>query len=257
MTVRQQHWYGYNPDHADIRDHKFKLERPDSSLPASVDLRQYILNIKDQGEEGSCTAHAITSAIEFDRAKKNLPNILLARNQLYYDERAYEGTTDSDSGAMPRDGIKSATIFGVAKEELWPYYTAKFADKPTIDVYTDALNNKVLTYKRIDLGSLNAVKTALATGLPVVTGISVYDSFESEAVAKTGIVNIPDKSENQLGGHCVLIVGYGQKDGYFTVLNSWGKDWGDAGYFYLPYDYVTNQDLTSDLWVIDSITSIT
>jgi len=98
---------------------------------------------------------------------------------------------------------------------------------------------------------LTALKTALAEGYPVVLGINVYESFESDQVAKTGIVPLPEDSEKLLGGHAVLAVGY--KDdvvnidqGVVIVRNSWGEGWGDKGYFYLPYSYFTKY--VSDMW---------
>lgn len=246
--------YGYVPDHADQRDLKFSLATPDdlSHIKPEVDLSNYILNIKDQGQLGSCTGNAETSAVEFERAKKGLSNILLSRLQLYYDERNLEGTILEDAGANIRDGIKSLTKLGVAKEELWPYDITKFADKPTPNVYQDAKNNTVNIYRRVSINA-RSVKAALSAGYAVIAGISVYESFEGEDVSKTGIVPMPKASEQLLGGHCVLIVGY--KNGKFKVLNSWGSAWGDKGYFYLDEAYVGNSDLTSDLWIIESIHS--
>ena len=56
-----------------------------------------------------------------------------------------------------------------------------------------------------------------------------------------------------LGGHAIVIVGYDEEKRLFTFRNSWGEDWGDKGYGYLPYDYVCDKDLASDFWVITKI----
>jgi C1A family cysteine protease len=89
--------------------------------------------------------------------------------------------------------------------------------------------------------------------LPVVFGFSVYESFESDEVAKTGTVLMPDKSEQLLGGHAVVLCGYDDETKRFLVRNSWGEEWGQAGYFTLPYEYVTDPNLASDFWVVQTV----
>jgi C1A family cysteine protease len=97
------------------------------------------------------------------------------------------------------------------------------------------------------------MKGCLASGFPIVGGFSVYSSFESDQVAKTGIVPMPAKNESQLGGHCVLIVGYDDAKQWFIIRNSWSDTWGAQGYCYMPYAYWTNPSLASDFWQIDLI----
>jgi len=93
----------------------------------------------------------------------------------------------------------------------------------------------------------------LLDGYPIVFGINVYDSFESDDVSKTGIVPLPDKDKEKcLGGHAILIVGFKEIDNknYFIVRNSWGTEWGDNGYCYMPFEYVLNEKLAEDFWSI-------
>jgi C1A family cysteine protease len=89
----------------------------------------------------------------------------------------------------------------------------------------------------------------LATGLPIVIGFTVYESFESSTVASTGMVPMPGHHEKQVGGHCVVLVGYDDSQSMFIVRNSWGTSWGMAGYFMMPYAYLTNPRLSSDFWM--------
>jgi C1A family cysteine protease len=176
----------------------------------------------------------------------------MARLQLYYDERKIEGTVSQDAGAMIRDGIKCVSKIGVAHETLWPYNIKKFKSKPSAKVYNNARQEGALTYERVDVNA-TALKHALADGYPVIIGISVYESFEDDDVAKSGIVPLPSKGEQMIGGHCMYVVGYGQKKGYFTVRNSWADDWGDAGDCYIPEKYLGNQNLGADYWIIKSV----
>jgi C1A family cysteine protease len=115
------------------------------------------------------------------------------------------------------------------------------------------LANRVITASNIQ-NTLLAMKQSLTAGHPFVVGIAVYDSFESDAVALTGIVPMPNtKTESLLGGHAVLVVGYDDAHQWFIVRNSWGTSWGAQGYFYLPYAYLTNSNLSSDLWNMTSV----
>ena len=136
---------------------------------------------------------------------------------------------------------------GVCSESLWPYDVTKFTEVPTLEAFRDAMSHRITRYLR--LLSLDDMKDCLAAGYPFVFGFDVYESFESDAVAKTGIAEMPKEGEECLGGHAVMAVGYDDKVGRFIVRNSWGTDWGQKGYFELPYDYFTT-GLANDFWTI-------
>jgi C1A family cysteine protease len=244
---RDPRWYGCRRDTRDARDHLF---RPMAMrLPAAVDLRPHCPPVMDQGALGSCTAHGITGALRYAIINANRPDVHLARLQLYYDERVVEGTVASDAGAEIRDGIKVAGKTGVAHETKWPYVIGKFKQKPPAGVYRDALRFTALSYQRVAVDTMH-LKAALAGGLPVVIGVSLYASFESDVVTKTGMLPMPKPHEEMIGGHCMYVVGYGQKAGTFTVRNSWNTDWGDKGDLYMPEAYLGSDKYGSDYWVV-------
>ena len=242
--------YGWLPDLPDQRDHYYAAPvAPAGALPAKVDLRAQCPPVYDQGQLGSCTANAIAAAIEFDRLKQKLVDFTPSRLFIYYNERAIENTIDSDSGAQIRDGIKSVAKLGDCPETEWPYVISKFKTKPTPGCYTDALKYKVILYQRLT-PILSQLKGCLASGYPFVFGFTVYESFESAQVARTGHVLLPQSGERAIGGHAVVGVGYDGTRQWFIVRNSWGGRWGIKGYFTLPYAYVTDDNLTSDFWTI-------
>jgi len=244
--------YNWRPSVPDFRDLKFEPKLDVAALPSKVDLRPECPEVYDQGQLGSCTANAIGGAFEFELLRQKITDFMPSRLFIYYNERALEGTVRTDSGAQIRDGIKVTIKQGVCPETEWPYIITKFKNKPTRKCYTDALKNIVNQYQNIPQVLLN-LKSCLAQGSPFVFGISVYSSFESQTVADTGIVPMPDKSEKCLGGHAVCCVGYDDDSQRFIVRNSWGASWGQKGYFTIPYSYLTNTGLASDFWVINSV----
>lgn len=246
FSIPKYHWV---PDKVDKRDHIYNLVGATQS--AIVDLRLYCSPIEDQGNLGSCTGNAIAGSIELID-KRNSRTLDVSRLFIYYYERLLEGSINYDSGAYIRDGIKACYTYGAPVESLWPYNISKFRTPPTAAAITDAAKRKVTSYQRaIDY---NAVMDALNSGYSVVVGFSVYSSFESVAVARTGNMPYPNtKKEKLLGGHAVLIVGYNKNRNVFIVRNSWGAGWGDRGYFYMPFQVIQNTSMSSDFWIIKSI----
>src|SRR5579864_6860535 len=223
--------YGWIPDQPDQRDHMYAAPAEFlTALPSKVDLRRRCPKVYNQGQLGSCTANAIAGAIEFERIKQKLTDFVPSRLFIYYNERVIEGTVRSDSGAQLRDGIKSVASQGVCPEPEWPYNIAKFTTKPPARAYADAKLDRAISYQSI-VQDLNQMKGCIASGYPFVFGFTVYQSFESAAVAKSGTLEMPKFSEKRIGGHAVMAVGYDDSKRTFLVRNSWGPSWGKKGYF--------------------------
>ncbi|HEV7899258.1 MAG TPA: C1 family peptidase [Planosporangium sp.] len=246
--------YGWVPDLPDQRDHLFAAAPAvTASLPPSVDLREQCpKEVYDQGHLGSCTANAIAAAFEFGLLKQQMTDFMPSRLFIYYNERVKEGTVEVDSGAMIRDGIKSVSKQGVCTEVSWPYDISQFTVKPPKACYDEALGNLAVCYQRVPR-TLGQLKGCLAHGYPIVFGFRVYESFEGPEVARTGVAPMPQPSEEALGGHAVLAVGYDDGTGRFLVRNSWGSGWGQDGYFTMPYAYLTERSLSSDFWAIPQV----
>jgi C1A family cysteine protease len=249
--------FGWVPDLPDHRDKMYSAPFVHvAQLPPSFDLRPGCPPVYDQGQLGSCTANAIGAALEFDQMKQGLADIFVpSRLFIYYNERVMEGTVGQDAGAMIRDGVKSVNKVGAPHEKLWPYSDANpgpFTKKPSTAAFNDARNHPAVVYQRLTQDPLQ-LKGCLASGYPFVFGITVYDSFESAAVAKSGKVPMPKPKEKQLGGHAILAVGYDDTQRRFIIRNSWGTGWGMKGYFTLPYEYVLDPNLADDFWTIRTV----
>ena len=238
--------YGWVPDVPDGRDYLYSAIRPRLKLAASVDLRADCSLVEDQGHLGSCTANALAGNLEFLDRQADGVYTDVSRLFIYYNERVLAGMEDSDSGASLRNGIKTLAKAGVCFEKTWPYAIEKFADKPSARCYTEGKEHRIVSYHRI-MG-LNEMLACLSEGFPFVFGFTVYEGFETPAVAKSGIAKMPGKKERALGGHAVMAVGYDQKAKRFIVRNSWGEGWGMKGYFTLPFAYA--ETLAADFWTI-------
>jgi C1A family cysteine protease len=247
--------FGWAPDLPDARDHLFAAApQVLTALPPSVDLRKGSPGLPppyDQGQLGSCTGNAIAGAVQFGRRKaKQTPDFVPSRLFIYYNERVIEGSVKNDSGAQIRDGIKSVAKQGVCNETAWPYDIAKFAKKPPAAAYKEAAKHEITQYSRLPQ-IVTQLKGCLAAGFPFVFGFTVYEAFESPEVAKTGVLNMPNLTkEKVVGGHAVLAVGYNDSQQRFIIRNSWGHDWGQKGYFTMPYGYLTDNNLSDDFWTI-------
>lgn len=247
-----RHFYGYLPDEEDSRDFAFQSVRPPSApLPPVVDLRHLCSPVRDQGQLGSCTGFAIAVGMrEFLLRKLGVPFTPLSPLFVYYEERLKEHTVQQDAGAQPRDGFKVLAKTGCAPENDDPYNPAQFTHPPSAKAVKDAHHFKIAAYHR--LNGLADIQSCLAGGTGVVLGFKVFESFESDAVAKTGKMPMPAPGEASLGGHAVFCAGYQTNSafpggGALIVKNSWGTGWGDAGYFYMPFDYV-RPEYVSDAW---------
>lgn len=249
MTDHTNRNYGWIPDLPDHRDHTLALYYSAPHLPAKVDLHASFPPVYDQGTLGSCTANAIAAAYDFERNRQKLEFLNPSRLFIYFNERAMEGTAGTDSGAALRDGMKSVSSEGVCPESMWPYVIERFANQPPTNCYTAATQWKAAQYSRVgqDLASM---KSCLAAGFPFVFGFTVYQSFETDAVAHTGKVPMPSPVESVLGGHAVVAVGYSDASQRFLVRNSWGSQWGINGHFTIPYAYLLDSNLANDFWTI-------
>lgn len=244
MKLRKS--YGWVPDVPDQRDYFYKAIKPVIRLPERVDVRGSCSDVEAQGSLGSCTAQALAGNIEFLDKKIDSAYTDVSRLFIYYNERLIEDTVDYDSGASLRDGIKTLKKDGVCHESTWPYIASRFDKRPPLECYLEAKIHRIQSYHRIN--NTAEMMTCLAEGYPFVFGFTVYESFESAEVKKTGVVNMPEKKEIAIGGHAVMAAGYDRRPKRFLVRNSWGKKWGMAGYFTMPFEYLDT--LAEDFWTI-------
>jgi C1A family cysteine protease len=235
--------YGFKASPKDERDlaaqEAFSV---DLNLPASVDLEPWMGPVKDQGNEGSCTAHAGTENLEFLYRKIKNQSPVFSPQFLYYKEREMDGSLPGDQGSYGRTSVRVMQQFGCDLLSDDPYDIQKMDEAPTAAQLEQAAQYKAGAYHA--LSNVNEMKCCLASGFTFLLGFDVYENFES-SVGSDGVVPAPQGQV--LGGHEVLVIGYDDSTGRFKVRNSWGPDWGDHGNFHMAYDDLFK--VMSEAWI--------
>ena len=232
-------------------------------LEKKVDLRQWCSPIEHQGSLGSCTAHAGVGVLEYFERKAHGKHIDASRLFLYKTTRNLLNQK-GDTGAYLRTTMKAMVLFGVPPEEYWKYNIDDFDKEPTAFCYSFAQNYQAINYYRLDYSGitteqlLKKIRHNLNAGLPCMFGFTVFTSISG--VKKDGKIPFPGWGDRMVGGHAVVAVGYNdemkirgssRKDeettGAILIRNSWGTEWGDEGYGWLPYKYIM-KGLAVDWW---------
>ena len=220
---------------------------PPPAKAQRVDLRKWASPVEQQGNIGGCFANALVGLLELQDTKNGK---FKDKSRLFnfYNTHAIAGTLGKDIGATIRDTMKAAQKFGICDEVMWPYDTNKCWIKPPPQCYTQALGYKITAYKYIPSGNVDAAKGFIDQGYPIEMGMDLFKQFTNSEMALNGLLRMPGSGEKTIGGHAVAVVGFDDVKQRFMVRNSWGQNWGDHGYFYMPYDYY--RDYTWDAWVV-------
>ena len=219
--------------------------------PASVDLRGDFPDIQSQGTQGACTAFSLVSVLEYFLSKILRKKTNLSEAFAYYNARVIRNETNVDGGATFTDIIQSIRDNGVCLEELCPYDQNVYSEKPTDEAYAEAESRKITEAKNVGI-NVSDVKSALAQGFPVIISARAFGSYLSN---RNGVLRIPtDKElEDTENNHAMVVCGYIDKESFFVVRNSWGKNFGDKGYCYLPYDYFRKPNAINQAYVVTGI----
>lgn len=242
--------YKLRSDPRDLRD--FLYTPTQLPLREQVDLREWDSAIEEQSHLGSCSGQAAVGAYELLMYVEKKYRLELSRLFVYYNSRLVGGDVTQDEGAYLRDVIKALKDYGVCAEVLWPYRIEKFDVKPDFDSYEDGKKRTIKNYYR--LIDIDDILDALNNNYPVLFGMLVYDSFDYLNRNREYIVELPAKTESPVGAHAMCLVGYDQRRRLLLARNSFGEDWGDQGYCWIPFDYVKSEFI--DMWIFDIDMSI-
>ena len=232
----------------DVERRPFVPRLASHELPPAVDLRGWMTAVEDQGALGSCTANALAGALEYLIRRERGASVDVSRLFIYFNQRLWDDRVREDTGASIAGGIRALSRIGAPSELSWPYQRDLFAVQPTAPVYAEAA-----TFRAVDWWSLpvdgDALRGCLAAGFPVVFGTRVTESFVK--TPPSGLCGMPaGLDDRRHGRHALCLVGYHDAERTFIVRNSWGADWGDRGYVYMPYAYVLEKSWTQSCWAI-------
>jgi C1A family cysteine protease len=165
---------------------------------------------------------------------------------VYYNIRKTYNETESDSGGYLRDGVKSVQNEGICSEKLWPYDINKFSVEPDKICYEDGQKRLLKNYRR--LTKINDILDALNNNIPVVFGTEIFVDFY-DLNQHNYVISLPKENQDSKGGHAMCFVGYDLEKKLLLVKNSFGTEWGDAGYCWMPFDYFN--EYCYDIWIFD------
>ncbi len=232
-----------DPDHDSHPKQPADIHAPED-LPAKVDLRPHCPPIVDQGQTSSCTANALAGAYGYMEGRIAGKEVAVSRLFIFYNERMVEHTTDKDVGAYISDGVKVLKNYGACAEQTWPFSVKAVETKPHAQAYTEGKGHEVDQAATVAI-DLHSMRHCLAEGYPFVFGLEI-DDFKPDA--KGNITRPGPKAK--LDGHAMCCVGYDDARKVFIVRNSWGTSFGDKGYCYVPYAWMTDPKACSDAWTI-------
>ncbi len=243
LRRKVHHTYRYHPPR---KDHPLFKSAPKITeatapavAPASVDLRNFLLPIRDQGSEGACSGFSTAAFREASHAvaTKTLLSDYLSPAYLYARTRMDDGTFPNDSGASIADEFLMLQNYGVCPESLLPY-AANPAEAPTPTDDVAAVAFRIAQPIQVECSNPATIKSVLANNQTITIGFKVYESFENPDA--DGVVSIPNTgAEKLLGGHGVLVCGYDDTKSCWIIRNQWGQQWGANGYCFMPYGYET------------------
>ena len=244
---------GYIPSPINPNDEFYTY--PDENIPASIDLSMYLSAVKNQGDLKSCTAFPISTVYEFF-AQRNKKNVNISELFIYYNSREINENINVDSGVSLVSALQAVKAKGACYTKTYPYNINSFSQQPTEESYIEAKHQVVEKASRVNITETD-FKYAIANGHPVIIGLKIFESFYPQD--ESGIIPFPLSNEaeyEQHGNHALLVVGYNDEEKLFKIRNSWGKEFGDKGYGYAPYDYIANPKFCREAFVITEIVDL-
>lgn len=248
-----KHAYGFRKSLPNLSNKQYseflKAVAPSATVPVtSFNLSQLkpLPPVYNQAQTNSCTGNAMAGCLQY-----LTQSVTPSRLFIYYNERLLQGTVNQDDGATIDISVQAVKQYGECPETMWQFNTQDVMLQPNPECYVAA--KKHLLLESLQINTIDEIKHSIVSGFPVIFGFQVYSYMESEQMALQGVLRVPLPTEQYLGGHAVVVVGFDDAEKMLTIRNSWGEQWGLKGYFKMPYDYASNINLASDFYSIQNV----
>jgi C1A family cysteine protease len=249
-----QHGLGWTPDHPRLEDLPYNRLLSSSTTPSAVYLRRlypqcFQQQVEDQLSTSSCVGNSVVAGLEFAWAKAKGKLLNFSRMGVYALARKKIGWLDRDVGCFIRDAASQVASIGICLESFHPFRVANLFKDLDQYAYAQCARHRITNIRSVKREDIDDV---IASHRPVVGGFTVYqECVFGEEAQRTGYIRLPRQGDTFGGGHAVLITEYDQVKGVVGGPNSWGRDWGQEGWFTLPMDYINNPKLSDDFWTFD------
>ncbi len=213
----------------------------------AVDLRPFFTDVKSQGAVGSCAHFAVTSIYEYllKKTKAEYPD--LSERFVYYQTNIEKHKPDD--GCSIKEVIDTIAHMGICNEQDCPYDTAKIAERPSDEAFSKAQMHKIVEAKMVNVCH-HDITAALSKGYPLAVSLNLYNSFGTGYKGYEFLPAKEEREEEEPARHAMVVVGYNEDDKVYIVRNSWGKQFGDNGYCYMPFSYIDNPELNNYCCII-------
>ena len=222
-----------------------QISRAYTALPPSVSLKEYAPTPGGQGRYGSCTgwatayaARTIAESLALHRTNRALINDNVFSPAFVY--KSISNDPECKTGTFIGDALDLMQHTGIPKMTA----EERNMDFPAIPLalFTNERKYTIAGYATLyfnasgekEVSKTAVVKKSVSEGKPVVVGIICPDSFNDPGKE---VWYPPETPDSPAGGHAVCVVGYddGKYGGAFEIQNSWGANWGNGGYIWIPY----------------------
>lgn len=219
---------GYRPD---LEDHEF-LAGLDSGARMMSDLGEYqevrldprdLIKVENQGQQGSCAGHSLSSCLEWCYAIATGGTILqLSRAMGYYEAQKLNNIV-GDKGSTISAGVRLASETGLCEETLWPYPSSYNNARPRDwqGVLTNAKKYRIA--RAVKIRTYDEYRAFVGSGQGGVhNGIS-WGSGMNQAVVNTFTSG---GGGHAIAGLCLSERVDSQGRPYVWIINSWGVNFG-------------------------------
>jgi hypothetical protein len=212
------------------------------ALPTSVDLSDKMPPVGKQRFQ-DCVAWSVAYAVKsyqehIETGVSYVQGNTINKKSIFSPTYIYPQINNGrDGGSHFVDALNILSSQGAATMEDCPYNEMDCFTRPTSTQVSAASKYKINYWRRVNIADVTEIKAQLNAGYPVMIGARIDQGMRDNGRNRTSTYVWNHSQGTVLGGHAMVIVGYDDEMAAFKVMNSWGTEWGNSGYFWISYAY--------------------